>query len=148
MPHSSLQGILALALALALALTVSGCSLKPPPPDAATAVDGYCLRAGDNQSFDCSAPQLSVQDVRDPLAPESRFSDEELMDLLAEVKRWLARRQLTLQGETIPPELKPETNASPTPSDTAKAAGLPRPWALILNDFSPQSLQRSNYDQH
>ncbi len=140
MPHSSLQGI----LALALTLNLSGCSLRPPPPEAVTAADEYCLRAGDNQAFDCTAPRLRVQDVRDPLAPESRFTDEELMDLLTEVKRWLVRRKLTLQGEVVPPELAPTQPPSQAASMEQPPARLSRPWALILNDFSPRSLQRTN----
>ncbi len=142
MPLRPLQGV----PALALALTLAGCSPNVLSPKTPTAADGYCLRSGDDQAFDCAAPALPVQALRDPLAPVNRFSDEELMSLLAEVKRWLAQRKQVLQGaevsaNTVVPSSPPALSSTPTPP-------LPRPWALILNDFSPQSLQRTNSGQH
>lgn len=141
MPFRSLQGV----SVLVLAVTLAGCSMSHPR-ESSTA-DGYCLRAGGDKAFDCSAPALPIPEVRDPLAPSNRFSDEELMDLLAEIKRWLARRRLSLQGEAVPPELQPDNTTPTMPSDLARPASLPRPWALILNDFSAQSLQRTISDQ-
>lgn len=136
-----------------MALMLTACSRQPSVPD--PAATGYCFRAGSDQQFDCSAPPLTVKELRDPLAPDSTFSDEELMDLLAEIKRWLAHRRLSLEGKTIPPQLQDSARATTaeiendTDRDTTQtpSAGLPRPWALILNDFSPRSLQRTNSAQ-
>lgn len=136
-----------------MALMLTACSRQPSVPD--QAATGYCFRAGSDQQFDCSAPPLTVKELRDPLAPDSTFSDEELMDLLAEIKRWLAQRRLSLEGKTIPPQLQDSARATTaeiendTDRDTTQtpSAGLPRPWALILNDFSPRSLQRTNSAQ-
>lgn len=144
MPHRPLQGIPILVLVLIQAL--AGCSQQPLSSAGPRTGEEYCLRAGKEQTFDCSAPLLRVQDVRDPLAPEHRFSDEELMSLLAEAKRWLARRKLALQGADMPPE--PSLSPAPTSPSEQPSALLPRPWALILNDFSPHALQRNNYAQH
>lgn len=129
------------AALLLLALLLTGCSRQPSRPAEADA--GFCLRAGQAQQFDCRAPALDRRRLQDPLAIEQPVSDEALMDLLAEVKRWLARRRLQLQGQPIPPELQPSPAAaavSPPPTP----ARLARPWALILDDFSPASLQRTN----
>ncbi|MBR9829129.1 MAG: hypothetical protein GYB41_10865 [Oceanospirillales bacterium] len=141
MPSAHIHGVLVATLIATQAMGLSGCSLRPSPSTAVTDAP-YCLRAGDNQAFDCTAPALPVRDVRDPLAPATQVNDEELMTLLAEIKRWLAHRKLTLQGHTLPPEPAPAT-ATPVASPTASPS-LPRPWLLILDDFSPQSLQRTN----
>lgn len=138
-----------------MALMLTACSRQPSVPASDQAATGYCFRAGSDQQFDCSAPPLTVKELRDPLAPDSTFSDEELMDLLAEIKRWLAQRRLSLEGKTIPPQLQDSARATTaeiendTDRDTTQtpSAGLPRPWALILNDFSPRSLQRTNSAQ-
>ena len=138
-----------------MALMLTACSRQPSVPASDQAAAGYCFRAGSDQQFDCSAPPLTVKELRDPLAPDSTFSDEELMDLLAEIKRWLAQRRLSLEGKTIPPQLQDSARATTaevendTDQDTTQtpSAGLPRPWALILNDFSPRSLQRTNSAQ-
>ncbi|GAA0790962.1 hypothetical protein [Marinobacterium sediminicola] len=133
---------------ITLSMTLVACSLQTPAPDSNSATESHCFRAGSEQQFDCSAPALQLNELRDPLAQTSRFTDEELMDLLAEIKRWLARRKLLLQGETIPPELLPKHSPVPVTTSTEENARLPRPWALILNDFSAESLQRSNSSQH
>jgi hypothetical protein len=140
-----------------MALMLTACSRQPSVPVSDQAATGYCFRAGSDQQFDCSAPPLTVKELRDPLAPDSIFSDEELMDLLAEIKRWLAQRRLSLEGKTIPPQLQPQDSARSTTAEIENdtdhnttqppSAGLPRPWALILNDFSPRSLQRTNSAQ-
>lgn len=53
---------------------LSGCStLNPTPPDEQRAQNGgYCLRAGEQQAYDCSAPALDIRQVRDPLQPDSQ----------------------------------------------------------------------------
>lgn len=149
--HGRMVPGMALSGTFILALLLTGCAQQPAARDTQAGADdgGYCLRAGDDQAFDCSSPALPLHLVRDPLAPDPRFNNEEMMTLLAEVRRWLARRKLTLQGEAIPRELREQSHpgsADPvTATDTLPTeAQLPRPWALILNDFSPQSLQRSN----
>ncbi len=144
MPHRCLQD----ALLLALTLMISGCSLPLFTPESSVTAERYCLRSGDEHMFDCTAAPVSAQDPQDPLAPTSHFSDEELMDLLAETKRWLARRKEALQGKTTPvtrdDRARPSSSASPA-TDTPP---LPRPWAQILDDFSPHSLQRTNSGRH
>lgn len=134
MPHTQLRVI----ITLSLVLLQTGCSQQPATP---ADHNGYCLRAGDRQQFDCTAPALPINELRDPLSPNHRFTDEELMTLLAEIKLWLAQHRQALETGTAPPM------ATSGPTDTSKPiinAQLARPWYLILDDFSPAALQRSN----
>jgi len=98
---------------LSLLALLTGCSQmeRHDPPDQS----GYCLRAGQDQAFDCSAPALEINQVRDPLQPRSRFTDEELFSLLSEVKRWLERERLIAAGEPVPPHLQPKEPPAPPP---------------------------------
>lgn len=115
---------------LSLLTLITGCSHQPQP--APTEHSGYCLRAGQQQSFDCSAPALAVNEVRDPLLPRTRFTDEELFSLLAEVKLWLKREHLIAAGKPIPPELLPKTPQ--LPPDSAAAPEKPL-WPQILESL-------------
>ncbi|MBP0048400.1 hypothetical protein H9C73_06605 [Marinobacterium sp. AK62] len=124
---------------LSLGALLAGCSMQPTEPEPEQPSAGaFCLRSGESQAFDCSAPPLSIQQVRDPLAPGERISDEELMTLLADIKRWLARRRLILEGKPIPPELQPRSE------EPALLPRLNAPlWPRVMNSISRPSLQRS-----
>lgn len=115
---------------------LSGCStLNPTPPDEQRAQNGgYCLRAGEQQAYDCSAPALDIRQVRDPLQPDSQFTDEELFSLLAEVKRWLQQERLRMEGQPIPPELQPE-DTPPSLPETGPVAETPL-WPRVLESLS------------
>lgn len=104
---------------LGLLALLSGCSLmkRHDSPEQS----GYCLRAGQEQAFDCSAPALEVNQVRDPLQPRTRFTDEELFSLLSEIKRWLERERLIASGQPVPPHLQPKASPPPAPADVTPA---------------------------
>lgn len=127
-----------------LLIVLAGCSRQPSVP-AANSDLSYCLRSGEGQLYDCSAPPLTLAELRDPLAPGEAISDEELMSLLAEIRRWLARRRLTLQGEPIPPELQLREPASAPPSPPALAAPTQPLWPRVMDSISRPSLQRNNH---
>ena len=121
---------------LGLLFLLSGCSaLQQTASTEQSARDGYCLRAGEQQAYDCSAPALDPRQVRDPLQPNSQFSDEELFSLLAEVKRWLKRERLRAEGKPIPPELEDQEPSSPTPPETGPVAETPL-WPRVLDSLS------------
>lgn len=111
---------------------LAGCSSTPKPESAEQT--GYCLRAGKEQSFDCSAPALSVNQVRDPLQPRTRFTDEELFSLLSEIKRWLERERLIASGQPVPPHLQPKVTTPPPPQEVAPT-DTPL-WPRVLEAFS------------
>lgn len=127
---------------IGLLLLLVGCSRQPSIPES-SAEQAYCLRSGEGQRYDCNAPALTLAEVRDPLAPGETISDEELMTLLAEVRRWLARRRLQLQGEPIPPELQlREQNRPPALPPTLAAPDQPL-WPRVMESISRPSLQRN-----
>ncbi len=122
---------------------LAGCSSQPStPPDIPTG-QAYCLRSGETQLYDCSAPALAINLVRDPLAPGEEISDEDLMALLAEIRRWLEWRRLTLLGEPIPPELIPPEERPPALSEPALANPNQPLWPRVIDSISRPSLQRS-----
>ncbi|SEA61276.1 hypothetical protein [Marinobacterium iners] len=117
---------------LGLLALLSGCSLmkRHDFPEQS----GYCLRAGQEQAFDCSAPALEVNQVRDPLQPRTHFTDEELFSLLSEVKRWLERERLIAAGEPVPPHLLPQ-EAPAAPPAPVSPTGSPL-WPRVLEALS------------
>jgi len=126
-------------LALA-AMVLAGCSQQPPTSLASP--QPYCLRAGAVQAYDCTAPPIALEQLRDPLEPLESFSDTELMSLLADVRRWLARRKLELLGQPVPPELQQPIPLTPSaPVAVTHTAPL---WPNVMDAVSRPSLQRNN----
>lgn len=117
---------------LSLLALLTGCGHVQQHDSAEQA--GYCLRAGQDQAFDCSAPALEINQVRDPLQPRSRFTDEELFSLLSEVKRWLERERLMAAGEPIPPHLLPKESPAPPP-EPVSPSDSPL-WPRVLEALS------------
>jgi len=123
-------------IGLSLLFLLSGCSaLRQAAPAEQSAQDGYCLRAGEQQSYDCSAPALDIRQVRDPLQPRSQFTDEELFSLLAEVKLWLQRERLRVEGQPIPPELQSEDMPPSALPVTPPMSATPL-WPRVLESLS------------
>jgi len=117
---------------LALLTLLGGCSAGPA--EQVSTQSGFCLRAGQQQDFDCSAPALEINQVRDPLQPRHQFTDEELFSLLAEIKRWLEREKLMAASQPIPPHLLPKDTPPPPPPQTEPSA-IPL-WPRVLDSLS------------